>query len=70
MDDGLTTGQLIEMLHQKVREMGTQDKLAESLGISPQHLSDVLRGKRDISQAIAHRLGLWRAFRFYRTWEG
>lgn len=41
-----------------------QKDVAERLGISPQYLCDVLKGRRDISAHLAERLGYERIVAF------
>ena len=36
---------------------GTQKEAAKLLEITPSHLSDILRGRREVSSAVARRLG-------------
>lgn len=48
----------MKVLKERVKDMGTQKKTAESLGISPQFLSDMINGRRDITDRIAELLGL------------
>lgn len=52
-----TTEHLLDDIRLGVRTTGSQKKVAESLGISPQYLNDVLAGRREISEALAERLG-------------
>jgi DNA-binding transcriptional regulator YdaS (Cro superfamily) len=40
---------------------GTQKAAAKALGVSPAYLSDMLMGRRDISERILAKLGLRRA---------
>jgi DNA-binding transcriptional regulator YdaS (Cro superfamily) len=50
-------------LVRKCGELGSQEKLAEWLGISPQYTSDILNGRRKISERIGSLLGfekIWR----------
>lgn len=45
-------------------EGGSQKKAAQRLGISPQYLNDILRGRREISEAVAAKYGLRRVVIF------
>lgn len=47
----------------------SQKKLAARLGISPQYLCDVLKGRREISAELASRLGYERVVTFVRWSE-
>ena len=50
----------IETIKNLVKEAGTQAKVAENLGITPSYLSDILKGKREVSESVADKLGLLR----------
>lgn len=45
-------------LEGRVRQAGTAQAFAEAVGLSPQHLSDVRRGKRPVTGALADVLGV------------
>jgi plasmid maintenance system antidote protein VapI len=47
-------------LHQFVARYPTQLLAAQALGISPAYLSDLLHGRRDISDQLLAKLGLKR----------
>ena len=56
---------IIKDVRGRVGEAGSQARVAEALGVTPAYLSDILRGKRGISDEFAARLGyegisLWR----------
>lgn len=51
---------LILALHCVVRRYKTQKIAAKELGISPQHLNDLLSGKREPTDRIANQFGLKR----------
>lgn len=57
MTKKLTKDQVIELLRKKQGDRPAKC-LAEELGITPQYLSDVFLGKRDIGPAILGPLGL------------
>lgn len=63
---GLTQETMVIMLRDLVAAMGTAKAAAESLGISDQYLCDILRGRRDISAALAHKLGFERRVIYIR----
>ena len=42
----------------------TQKTVAEELGVSPQYLSEILRGRREVSAQIARKIGLVRCVLF------
>lgn len=43
--------------------MSSQSEVAKELGVSPQYLSDILREKRSVSEAVAAKLGFERVWR-------
>ena len=47
------------------KEHGNQNKAAAKFGISKQYLSDILHGRRDISPAVAARLGCTSVTKYY-----
>ena len=69
MDDGptetLSQAELLRLLQQRVREAGSQRQVAQSIGVSPAFLSDVLKGRRYITGALLHWLG-YREERVYK----
>lgn len=52
----LTQTQLVKILKDR-SDRSTQSMVAKELGISSPFLSDMLRGKRDVSENIARKLG-------------
>jgi transcriptional regulator with XRE-family HTH domain len=56
---------LIDLLWSESRKR-TQKDVAKDLGISPQYLSDILKGRREISAEVARRLGFERVVTFVR----
>ena len=54
---------IIEELKKRVAEFGTQAALAKDIGITPQYLSDVLRGRRTPGPAIRNYLDVERVYR-------
>lgn len=57
MPKKLTRDEVIEILRKKQGER-TAKELADELGITPQYLSDVFLGRRDIGPSILRPLGL------------
>jgi len=49
-----------ELVFALVLREGSQKKAAEALGVSPQYLNDIMRGRREISDAVAAKFGLER----------
>lgn len=49
---------VIKKIEQIIEARGTQKAAAESLGVSSQFLSDILKGRRDPGKKILDKLGL------------
>lgn len=49
---------VIRLLEEEVKRLGSQRALADRLGVTPAYLGDVLRGRRDPGPAILEALGL------------
>lgn len=60
MTSYLPKEKLIELLYDMIAAEGSQSRVAELLGITPPHLSDILHGKREISEKVAKRLKFYR----------
>lgn len=60
----LTHEQMIDKLREVVKDEGSQFAAAQSLDISPAYLSDILTGKRKVSDRLARRLGFRREFAY------
>ena len=52
------------LLNRMVREAGSQKLAAAQMGISQQHLCDVLAGRRELGDGVLSRLGYRRVVRF------
>jgi hypothetical protein len=48
---------VLEKIKEMVETAGSQAQIAEELEISPSYLHDILKGKREISNAIAIKVG-------------
>ncbi len=57
-----TQGKLIEKIRAAAVKAGSQKALAEQIGVTPQYLSDVLRGRRDPGKAILDAFGYERIY--------
>ena len=55
---------LIAILRSECGRAGGQQAWARRKGFSPQYVNDVLRGRRDVSEAMANALGFVREVRF------
>jgi DNA-binding transcriptional regulator YdaS (Cro superfamily) len=55
---------LIAILRSECIAAGGQQAWARGKGFSPQYVNDVLRGRRDVSEAMANALGFVREVRF------
>lgn len=62
--DSLTHAQALASLRALVRLEGTAKAAATVYGVSPQYLSDVLNGRREISEKLAKALGFERYVAF------
>lgn len=49
--------ELFSIFRDFVKNQPTQDEAAKTLGISPQYLGDMLRGRSPLSADVAQRLG-------------
>jgi hypothetical protein len=52
------------LLRQRIASAGTQRAYADSIGISPQFLSDILMARRELPEAILADLNLRRVVRY------
>lgn len=59
-DGPSTVPEPLDVLREAVRVTGSQKAAASHLKVSPQYLSDVLRGRREISRELARKLGYQR----------
>ena len=60
----ITYDKAIELIRSLIHQYGSQVRVAERLDISPAFLSDILAGKRAISDNVARRLGYRRVIFF------
>lgn len=60
----LTGAEAVAILRSACAAAGGQSAWAARHGFSPQYVCDVLRGRRDVSEALANALGLVREVRF------
>lgn len=58
MKKQLTLKEVVALLRKRCEEAGTQKAFAESHGVSPQYVADVLRMKREPGEAMLGALGL------------
>jgi hypothetical protein len=59
-----TEAEARELLNEAIRKAGSQAAFADSHGISRQYLTDVLKGRRDMSGKILEALGLSKIVEF------
>lgn len=59
----------IERIREIVKEEGSQYAAAKRLDVSPQHLGEILRGTRSISDSVAKKIGYKRVVMFEREKE-
>lgn len=53
-----------EALRTLVRELGSQKAAAKKLGFTPSFINDVLQGRREMTEALAVKLGFKRVVTF------
>lgn len=56
-DNEITQEEILEIIDQMVSKWGSQKAVADHLKISNAYMSDILAGKRLVSETIAKRLG-------------
>ncbi|HEV2054676.1 MAG TPA: helix-turn-helix transcriptional regulator [Methylomirabilota bacterium] len=61
---------LVELLRQRAKRAGSQQALAETLGVTPAYLSDVLAGRREPGPKILEALRLRRQVVYVRRGGG
>ncbi len=66
----LTEAEVRALLRGACRRAGSQDAWARRTGLSPQHVSDVLLGRREPAGQILRALGLSRRVRYVETAAG
>lgn len=59
--------EMLDILRTFVRDAGTQKAAAAQLGISGMYVSDMVNGRRPISDVVAQKLGYRRSWRFEYT---
>jgi hypothetical protein len=64
MTEPATSAEVIAVLRSECARSGGQNVWARGHGFSPQYVCDVLRGRRDVSEAMANALGYFRQVRF------
>lgn len=62
----MTADQIRDRLRRAVKAEGSQRQLARRIGISQQHLCDLLSGRRNPGPTVLSWLGLERAYRRVR----
>lgn len=59
-----TNEDMLQILTNNIVNAGSQKKAAKKLGITPQYLCDIMKGKRLVSEDIAKQLGFERRIIF------
>ena len=59
-----TQADLIAILRSACEAAGSQQAWAKAHDLSPQYVCDVLKGRRDVSETMANKLGFLREVRF------
>ncbi len=60
---------MLEYIERRVSDSGSQKAFAEECGISPAFLSDILKGKREISQRILEKLKFKKVVYYEKAYE-
>lgn len=63
----LSQGELLEIITAMVKRWGSQNSVAARLDITPQYLSDIRLGRREISGQVAEKLGYERVVQFVKV---
>jgi plasmid maintenance system antidote protein VapI len=63
-DNEITEEEILAIVQEMAKKWDTQKALADHLKISNAYLNDILHGRRDISTAIARRLGYTKIIKF------
>ena len=58
---------VVQRIKMLLRQMGSQKLVADKLDISQSYLSDILAGKRVVSESVAKKLGFIRTYTYLRT---
>lgn len=61
----LRESQAVNRLRQEVTRAGSQKALADEWEISKQYITDILKGRRSVSEAVALKMGLRREVVFW-----
>lgn len=64
--DTVPRDDVLVILCRAIARAGSQDAWAREIGISPQYLSDMLHGRRELSDAVLAPVGLARRTVFVR----
>ncbi len=60
----MTTRDVVNLLNQTIQQHGSAKAVAARMGLSPQYLCDVRKGRREVSDRLAQKLGLRRIVTF------
>lgn len=66
----LSQADLVALLRRRAKRAGSQQALAEMLGVTPAYLSDVLAGRRAPGPKLLQALGLRRQVAYVRLGGG
>jgi transcriptional regulator with XRE-family HTH domain len=61
------TGPAIEDLRKLVKSKGSQQAAADELGITPAYINDILKGRRNLSEAMLEKLGYVKVIAHVKT---
>ena len=66
----MTKDQFAHWLRSQVKKHGSQKKLAEVIGVSPQYLGDILAGRREPGEKLLAGCGFRRIVTYERIYDG
>ena len=58
MKKRLSLQDVVAQLRKQANEAGSQKLLAEKMGVTPQYITDILKGRREPGEAVLKPLGL------------
>jgi transcriptional regulator with XRE-family HTH domain len=63
----LSQPEMLGLITAMVKRWGSQNSVAARLDITPQYLSDIRLGRREISEKVAEKLGYERVVQFVKV---
>jgi predicted transcriptional regulator len=66
MGERVTTRQIVQLLRNAVK-MRSQREVADDLGLSPAFVCDVLKGRREVTERLARKMGYRKVVEFEKV---